>query len=630
MANPAPNGPNGAMSPPPQKPPPFPAYQNSASPPNASPYAPPPAKRPRLSPDPRSPNGNVPPGNLPQYGANPNFMPPNNAFGQGRVASPAQSPYSPVYAGSPKNSFNSPQPYQPQQNAWSSQPTTPAAGPGRQGSPTNPSQMMPPPPRPNKEEKEEKVSADDISDSLYGSGVNLKDEENYMHNMFNNRHRPADSFTTNQSASFGSSTMSLNNSFNLLTQGTSFGSQAQDGPFAGTLGEPQSQEQIEQQERMKRAQAATARNEKLQYHLNHPFLEGNCVRRRLDARARSEGVLLPTQGLYVRTEPETRVMTNGAANEGIVAVRPESLVEQGSQFDHLLSLISLAANERLRGLIDEAYTLARARRYGDHGRVPPEFADIAEGEGRRIKESVVPESISGTQWDKIPDSALSPNALTGYNDKSATPQPQSTFSFQGRLNTSLRNLAEEDRKAEEARIKKREARRRAAENATNPATTGEEDILDPSTPNASDAGLTAKLSKKEQAKRDKASKEGAEAQSHTTTNATAAMMAMGKKASKYSWLSGGSMPTNRFAKPSASGTSTPTKTSNSSTANNAPNGTNTTDKGPDTGKKAGMHWGEWREEGEGGKGLQARDLALVLERDGRERKALQRVWNKMR
>ena len=485
--------------------------------------------------------------------------------------------------------------------------------------------MMPPPPRPNKDEKEEKVSADDISDSLYGSGVNLKDEENYMHNMFSNRHRAMDSFTSNQTTSFGSSTMSPNNSFNLLTQGTSFGSQGQAGALAGTMGEPQSQEQIDQQERSKRAQAATARNEKLQFHLHHPFLEGNCVRRRLDARARGEGVLLPTQGLYVRTqEPETRVMTNGDKSEGVVAVRPESLVEQGSQFDHLLSLISLAANERLRGLIDEAYTLARARRYGDHGRVPPEFADIAEGEGKRISESVVPESITGTQWDKIPESALSPDG-----DNSSTPQPQPTISFQGKLNSSLRTLAEADRKAEDARIKKREARRRAAEKAANPANTEDEVGLDASTPSAADPGLANKLSKKEQAKRDKASKEGAEAQSHSTTNQTAQMMAMGKKASKYSWLSApGSMPTNRFAKPSASGTSTPNKITLSS--GGAASGGADGKVSDAAAKKTGSKWGDWREDGEGGRGVQARDLALVLERDGREKKALQRVWNKMR
>ncbi|EMC92284.1 hypothetical protein BAUCODRAFT_38315 [Baudoinia panamericana UAMH 10762] len=40
-------------------------------------------------------------------------------------------------------------------------------------------------------------------------------------------------------------------------------------------------------------------------------------------------------------------------------------------------------------------------------------------------------------------------------------------------------------------------------------------------------------------------------------------------------------------------------------------------------------WGDWREDGPAGKGIQGRDWVLVLERDGHHKKALQRLLMKL-
>jgi hypothetical protein len=100
------------------------------------------------------------------------------------------------------------------------------------------------------------------------------------------------------------------------------------------------------------------------------------------------------------------------------------------------------------------------------------------------------------------------------------------------------------------------------------------------------------------------------------------MMAMGKKGKKYSWMSGGAgapSHTNRYIKPSATGgsgsasggTSTPVKKEGGTPTANGEN------------DEAGMvKWGEFKED----KGIQMRDWVGVLERDGRERKALQKAW----
>ena len=547
-------------------------------------------------------------------------------YGNPYAQSPVQSPYSPqTYGASPQSSFNTPQPYPYPTLPWQqSQPQTPVQPPQpqqmpRQASP--PSQqsreMMPPPPRPPvKEEKEDKL---DLSDSLYGSGINLKDEENYHHAVYSNRHTQSDSFSTTQD-SFGSNTMSPNNSFSLLTQGTSFGSQDANGPLAGTMGQTQSQDDIEIEMRKKRERAANAQAERRQHHLNNQFLLCNNVRKRMDTLARDQGVRLSVMGLLIRQE-DTAVMTNGAGTEGIAAAgigsqakredRPESMVNAGSPYEQIVSLISLATGERLRGLMDESFALARARRYGDHGRVPPEFADIAEGEGRQTTEEVVPQSITGTQWDQAPDSAT----------------PQRTTSFpQNSVISTLRAIAARDKAAEEARIKKREARRRAAVNsaADTPAEETAPELAAPEAP---------KMTKKEQIKQAKESK-STEAALHQTTNQTAAMMTMGKKGKKYSWMTGGAaaMPTNRFAKPtasaSASGTATPVKKEPDTAAVGAA-ATGSTNEVPKSAEAKAPEWGDWREDGQEGKGIQVRDWVLVLERDGREKKALQRCYNKM-
>lgn len=509
----------------------------------------------------------------------------------------------------------------------------------RQGSPPQQQQreMMPPPPRPNKDEREDKLNPEDIGDSLFGVGINLKDEENYIHSMYDNRHTQNNSFSTNQNTSFGSSTMSPNNSFNLLTQGTSFGSQDAHGAFAGTLGQAQSQEDIEIDMRGKREAAAKALAERKQHHLNNQFLLCNNVRKRMDRLAHDQGVTLSMHGVYLRQpEPTTTVMTNGAGNEGIAMAkekeasikkddRPESVVNQGAPFEHVVCLLSLAAGERIRGLLDESFSLARARRYGDHGRVvPPEFADIAEGEGKQSNENVVPENVTGSQWDALPNSSDPTATDAAGKAPSTTPQPQSTLSFQGTLNTHLRTLAEKDKQAEKERLAKRAARRRAAA-----ATNGEDAPADiaavaPEEP--------AKISKKEQAKQQKEKNNSTEAQLHTTTNQTAAMMAMGKKGSKYSWMTGGSaaLPTNRYVKPAsnnASGTATPVKQEPVTTPGASAMVKSGSAQGVEAAKE--LQWGDWREDGVGGKGIQVRDWVLVLERDGREKVALQKVVNRM-
>lgn len=462
---------------------------------------------------------------------------------------------------------------------------------------------------------------DDLGDSLYGSFINLKEEENYHHT----HPSQGESFSTNQTTSFGSTTMSPGNSFNMLTQGTSFGSQDAQAAFAGTIGSALTEDEVEMEQRRKREKAATSLAESRQHHLNNQFLLCNNVRKRMDRIGRENGVTINMVGVFVRG-PDTRAAVNGDTKQGIVAAddkvtdvkadtRPESVVNQGSTFEPIVALLSLAAGERLRGLLDESYSLARARRYGDHGRVvPPGFADIADGPGKRTETALASQSITGSQWDKVAENG------------STTPQP--TISFQGTLNAHLRDLAERDRAAEQARLKKREARKRAAEAATNgeSVAAASDDAAMTGTP--VEAAAPLKMTKKEAAKQAKEKNSSTEAQMHSTTNQTAAMMTLGKRGKKYTWMTGGaaSMPTNRFAKPAGnSGTATPTNAPDETSGGIAAlGGTAMVKVGSSIGKDAAMReWGEWSEDAS--KGIEMRDWLLVLERDGREKAALEKA-----
>jgi hypothetical protein len=500
--------------------------------------------------------------------------------------------------------------------------------------------MMPPPPRPIKEEREEKVGVDDINDSLFGSGISLKDEENYFHSMWNNR--PAQgSFATDRSKSFASTTLSPERSFNLLQSGSSFGDQGSSA-FAGALGQPLTQEEIENEHKRKREAAARAKAERDQHHLNNPFLLGNILRNKIQKQAYEAGVKVEVQGVYERAEPP-KVMVNKAGTNGVAALTTTpvqdaapSKVDVGVPFEQLLSLLSLASGERIRGLVDDAYGLARVRRYGDHGRVvPPEFADIATGEGKQTQVSITSENISGSSWEQPTE----PDSNAGGAKKPS--QQAKTISFQGTLNAHLRQLAERDNLAEKERLRKREARKRKGElSSADDATT-----TDPTAATDTTADSAApKMTKKELNKKAKENATATEAQAINSANTTAAMAFMGKKKNKYGWMTGGmgSVQGNRYAKPGGatgggavkSETATPPASSTSTGATTTVNGTSGTAAKSESAlaadKKKSASWGDWREDGVDGKGIQLRDWVHVLERDGRERKALLKASLKLR
>lgn len=163
----------------------------------------------------------------------------------------------------------------------------------------------------------------------------------------------------------------------------------------------------------------------------------------------------------------------------------------------------------------------------------------------------------------------------------------------------LRESAAREREWEESRLAKRAAR--LANGGVNPSSGGTPAAAGSVAPEPSGKPLTKK-------EREKADKKGQSlVDSHAQANATtAAFLFGGKKGKKYSWMDGG-----------ASGASTPNVGGGGAVGQ--PQKVRLTVDGKN-------RMGGWKEDRDGGKGIQVRDLVQVLEADGNEGRALQRLY----
>ncbi|KAF2860152.1 hypothetical protein K470DRAFT_258121 [Piedraia hortae CBS 480.64] len=444
---------------------------------------------------------------------------------------------------------------------------------------------MAPPARPGRED-----TISELTDSMYGCGVNLKEEENYIHSMFNKQPQPINPQTASHA---------------LLAPGSSFAAATgPGGPWAGTFGAPMSQEQIVATIKDKEHAASRARNERLQHHLNNPFTSTNALRNRLMKISQAEGVEVNMTGLYQRSDAPAHLTTMlKSGSTGIVAAtesRPLLTVARGEQFEQLLSLLSIATEERLRARVDDCHGMVRARVTGDRGCVPSFLFSAVVGAAQGIPERTVQESITGTAWDK------------GRADEEGT--PRTTVSFKSPVADTLRRLAEQEQKLETGINKRRKARKRKAEEEASEAEgamaeSQVHELLE----------TAGRMSKKELERREK------EAQRSTahSINRTVAR-AIGKKL-KYSWMSADSY-SNQYSRPNSS-----TPQAISSEVQSPVDAAHTASLAePIAARSSAPKWGHWVERGPESHKIQVRDWINVLDRDGTEQRALSTAFAKQR
>jgi hypothetical protein len=340
----------------------------------------------------------IPPNKRPQLSPNP----PSPA--------PYQGPYAPSFPPSPYTSS-------PQTPGYLSQPTSPAAMqqppsfhhpqpyPHANGQQPAPQGSMPPPKVPaSKTDELEKANARDldvnnISDVLTGSGIDLRaEEDNLLH--------------TYRSFPSSGSTASPHSSFNNWSQQTGHGAYQGTGVLSQEVTGDQHQAELER----KHTAAARILNESAQQPLTDPFLAASVLRHRIAKRGYEYGISINVDGLFDKipeNKPQdiTRTALNGANGEQVVGLEAASLLNQSAPLVEILTLLSLAAEDRVRTLVEDSFALSQGRQNTSHGVIPPQMLDIAAVGENAVRTHAPAVNILKTPWEAA-ESAVSPTTAS--------------------------------------------------------------------------------------------------------------------------------------------------------------------------------------------------------------------------
>lgn len=252
--------------------------------------------------------------------------------------------------------------------------------------------VMGPPLRPV-DKLEKPTDVNDLSDVLIGSGVDLKEEEAALLSRFNDSAHLLNGVSSLSDAgtlfSPSNSSIPKPNQFdpykhiNTMSQNVPGDKASFYG--AGTFNQPAvSEQKLEEEAEKQRRQAVRRISERKQYHLNDPFLSGGPCLQAMDKHTQTATITIPREGLLTAPTggPPTRVVVAGPDNHEVLKMlHGQDLLYSDRPLTDILTLLSLAAQERLRTIVEDSATLAKGRRSTSHGVVPPDLADLATGQG---------------------------------------------------------------------------------------------------------------------------------------------------------------------------------------------------------------------------------------------------------
>ena len=474
----------------------------------------------------------------------------------------------------------------------------------------------------------ERTDINDIGDLLVSSGIDEKREEEFLSSSY---HRSRAQAQANQPRPQTSPFASQQNQQQQHQGPTNFDLMANNfshiGQRPGNLGQPaKSEEEIAQELEQKHRDAVRAQAVKEQQHLNNPFLWGNSMRFRMEKIANDNGIKIPMQGLYDKIadkglqDKQTKDLKHKEDGGGSIHLeKAPSLLNKGAPLESIMCLLSIAANERIKSMVEDAYALARNRQMNSDGVVPDEWAEL----------ELSPQDSQQQQQ--------LPNGNTPHPPK---PQKPPTYNAVAEV---LAATAKADRQAEEARLKKRAERKARKEAATtNGSSAGVNGDVVASADGAAAAsangntpgpsGLVApeppKMTKKE---RERAAKQDVNEETQMKQANSAIQMALGGGKKKYSWLTGGSKGGSTASTPGMglSRSGTPGVGAGGAKGNTPQSSGGTLGKDGLPPEKFDRKYGVWREDGPGGKDVQLRDWINALEMDGREKKTYASALNKL-
>lgn len=221
---------------------------------------------------------------------------------------------------------------------------------------------------------------DDQTDVLANAGVDLRAEESYAMSFYTGSFNSQPSFSQATSISGG-------HAFSQFDTGDStsfYGA----GP-ANQPGQPtdkDSQDEL-QKKAADKAWADAAHNlaRSREHELNNPHVEVSVLWRKMDKIARDNGLLLSTEPggkmptLKLPSEFRGEVITRTAVGpQGAITTTGGAFLPPDTALADQVALVSLATNQRVRILLEEAAAIARGRFVGSDGVIPPAWADVAE------------------------------------------------------------------------------------------------------------------------------------------------------------------------------------------------------------------------------------------------------------
>lgn len=222
---------------------------------------------------------------------------------------------------------------------------------------------MPPPSKPA-----DRTGDQGDLDAIASSGINLKDEENYM---FKDR-------------KFSQQTQANTSSFSANTSGSnSFNEQNRQNAEASSVSLGDGNVTSPEEEKEKALRQATHRlAARASHHLNDPFLTSGALVGKLGSTCKAHGCTFSHKGFYEASNAShnTLVEVMGPDGSSTIADKGQPLLDHKAPLEPLMVLLALGSREFLRGKLSLAFSLSRHRRMYAQGYIPPEWENMAKKE----------------------------------------------------------------------------------------------------------------------------------------------------------------------------------------------------------------------------------------------------------
>ncbi|KAJ5162086.1 hypothetical protein N7492_007478 [Penicillium capsulatum] len=425
-----------------------------------------------------------------------------------------------------------------------------------------------------------------LTDVLASSGIDVREEEAWLTRSFAGPNAqaqpPQRGQPPQQPTPINTSFASQASTTGTVSASSSFGELPHIKPAISqeSFPQPTSQTPVSFKDANEPTRDDTEAARRSQYHLQEPFLLAKLLEQKIQKRGFDLGVRIPSEGLFHPIGRPQPIEVTGPDGSSVVRTGQTILNQDGAPLVDILNLMSLACEERLRG-------------------VPAEWQDVAQPLHTNAGIAATPLKHPHPDADTL------------------TTKP---------VAERYRGLFKKESLQENKRVSKRTKRNTNAilgESTGNRSDSGDVTGPAPSTPVAERAPSFDKkpMSKKDMKKQ--VDTKASEAQQHqqsveTARMATSSMLSgrmFGQKKS-YSWLKPGG---------TSSGFSTPSRP-------NPPTPTAGPEKTGRSGETSSGQFqrqlGTWREDQEKGAGIQVRDILFMLEADGRGIKHVQKGYLK--